>query len=60
MKIYFSDLETGICPSCKKIKDCHIHKNMINSILNDINTENGKIMEIVIYVCPEFKENNET
>jgi hypothetical protein len=56
VEIWFSAQETGICPQCTKFADCHILKAMKKSLEHEVRPTYDNVMELVVYMCPEFVE----
>jgi len=57
MKIDFNYKGNGACPLCKDWGKCLIHGRLSKSI-EDITSQDGTNMQIVIYACPKFQENH--
>lgn len=55
--IRFSTQNTGACPICKKLDGCKILSHIEEAIVNsDVSLQNDNKMDVVIYRCPEFIE----
>lgn len=59
MEVNFSMEGTGACPMCKKWRLCRIHNYLTTTINDVVEKKYDHVMEIVIYRCPEFEENQQ-
>ena len=55
VEIWWSAQETGICPSCKQYEGCHIIKAMSKKLERVVKPKFDDVMEVVVYMCPEFE-----
>ncbi len=54
--VNFSVQSTGACPMCRRLKNCDILKEIDNVVQETCAPVSDSTMEIVVYRCPEFKE----
>jgi len=54
--IKFSRLATGACPTCKCVFGCHILDFIEEELQKVVSSVKDKSMEMVIYKCPEFEQ----
>lgn len=54
--VKFSHFNNGACPMCKHNTNCNILKSMNHSVNLVASAKFDKVMEIVVYRCPEFEE----
>ena len=53
--ISFSTQDTGACPYCSHLNNCHILENLVELLEVEVDDRYDDEMEIVIYRCPEFE-----
>jgi hypothetical protein len=57
MNIYINHRGNGTCPNCRYRDDCSIHTTLTDT-LGKKGKHKQTEMEIVIYSCPYYTENN--
>ena len=56
IQVKFSPQSTGACPICARYRRCDIIDDIRESTQKNCAAVADDTMEIVIYRCPEFKE----
>jgi hypothetical protein len=57
MNIHINHRGNGTCPTCTYWNDCSLHKTVTDTLGTKGNRKQME-MEIVIYSCPYYKEND--
>jgi hypothetical protein len=55
MKLEINPRGNGACPLCSRLADCRIRRLLATSI-EDLGDESGSGLEIAIFACPSFVE----
>lgn len=56
INVVFSSQNTGACPMCKNKSDCRILESLKKTSYEVVKEKYDDQMEVVIYRCPEFRE----
>jgi hypothetical protein len=57
MKLEINPRGNGACPLCVRTKECKIKAVLLETVGNIKGPASGSELEIVVYTCPLFKEN---